>query len=55
VSVRFIAAWYDCWIGFYWDRAGRRLYILPVPCLGLCVEFGPAGRPEGSQGKAPVR
>lgn len=40
VKVRPIVAWYDLWIGAYWDRNGRRLYVLPLPCLGLVIEFG---------------
>lgn len=33
-------AWYDLWIGAFWDRKNRVLYILPVPCFGFKVEFG---------------
>jgi hypothetical protein len=33
-------AWYDLWVGVYWDRKTRRLYVLPVPMLGFVVEFG---------------
>lgn len=28
-SMRF--AWYDGWMGFYWDRAQRCLYVCPLP------------------------
>jgi hypothetical protein len=36
-------AWYDCWIGFYWDRKARALYVFPVPMLGVCLDrFGSA-------------
>lgn len=31
VSVFF--AWYDLWIGAYWDRKEKVLYICPVPTL----------------------
>lgn len=26
-------AWYDIWIGAYWDRKARVLYICPIPCV----------------------
>lgn len=32
-----IFAWYDLWIGAYFDRVNRRLYIFPVPCFGIVV------------------
>jgi hypothetical protein len=40
VTVRPIFAWYDLWIGVFIDRAKRRLYIFPLPCLGVVVEWG---------------
>ena len=39
VKVRFLAAWYDLWVGAFWDSEKRRLYILPIPCLGIVLEF----------------
>ena len=39
MRVRPIFAWYDLWVGAYWDRAGRRLYVLPLPCLGVVIQF----------------
>lgn len=41
VTVRPIFAWYDLWVGIFWDRKSRKLYILPVPCIGLVVTFNP--------------
>lgn len=35
-----IFAWYDFWVGLFWDRQKRRLYILPMPCVGIVLQFG---------------
>lgn len=32
-------AWYDLWVGVFVDRKGQRIYILPVPCIGVCVSW----------------
>lgn len=34
-----IFAWYDLWVGLFWDRKKRWLYILPIPCIGVIVKF----------------
>ena len=39
VKIRLINAWYDFWIGLYWDRAKRRLYVFPIPMVGLLFDF----------------
>lgn len=39
MKVRFIFAWYDLWVGAFVDRTKRRLYIFPVPCIGILVQF----------------
>ena len=36
-----ICAWYDFWIGAFWDRSKRRLFLFPVPCVGIVVEMKP--------------
>lgn len=41
MKIRPLFAWYDLWIGLYWDRKGRKLYILPLPCIGIVIEFVP--------------
>jgi len=38
-SVKPIFAWYDMWVGIFWDSRKRKLYILPIPCVGLVFEF----------------
>lgn len=39
VRIRPLFAWYDLWVGLFVDTHKKRLYILPVPCLGLVVEL----------------
>lgn len=34
-------AWHDFWIGAFWDKPRRRLYIFPFPCFGVRVDFRP--------------
>lgn len=29
----------DLWIGAFWDAKKRRLYILPLPCFGIVIQF----------------
>lgn len=38
-KIDFIFAWYDLWVGAYWDAERRRLYVLPVPCFGVVIQF----------------
>lgn len=35
VTVHF--AWYDFWVGFYYDRKKHILYICPIPMLVVKV------------------
>ena len=39
MSIKPIFAWYDFWVGAYWDRKKRRLYILPLPMVGVVISF----------------
>lgn len=32
-------AWYDLFIGAYWDRTKRFLYVLVLPALGLRIDL----------------
>ena len=38
-----IVAWYDAWVGAFWDGEKRRLYLFPVPCVGLRIDFPRGG------------
>ena len=37
--MEFFFAWYDLWIGFYWDRKNHVLYVLPIPMFGAKINF----------------
>lgn len=39
MKVAFIVAWYDLWIGLFWDGKKKWLYILPLPCIGIIIKF----------------
>lgn len=38
-EVDYLFAWYDLWIGAYWDREKKWLYILPLPCVGIILKY----------------
>jgi hypothetical protein len=42
VKVRPIFAWYDLWVGLFVDKAKRRLYVFPVPCFGVVIDWSRA-------------
>ena len=39
MKVSFIFAWYDLWIGLYYDRERSWLYILPIPMVGIILKL----------------
>ena len=38
-----VMAWYDLWIGAFYDGNKRRLYILPLPCIGFYIQLPNTG------------
>jgi hypothetical protein len=40
MRIRFFFAWYDLWVGAYWSSKSRTLYVCPLPCCVLALEFG---------------
>jgi hypothetical protein len=50
MKIRPIFAWYDLWIGVFVDRPKRRVYVFPVPCFGIVIQFdGPLSHPTTSK------
>jgi len=46
-AVKPVFAWYDLWIGVFFDRRKRKVYIFLVPCLGMEVQLKPWNKPTG--------
>ena len=34
--------WYDLWVGAYYDRDNKALYICPLPMVGVKINLGRA-------------
>lgn len=41
-----VFAWYILWVGAYWDRQRRWLYISPIPCFGIVLKFPRKEKPS---------
>ena len=39
MSIKLIFAWYDMWVGAFWDQKKKWLYLFPIPCFGLIIKF----------------
>lgn len=38
MTIRPFFRWYDLWIGAYYDRDARALYICPLPMIGIRLD-----------------
>jgi hypothetical protein len=41
MSIRIFIAWYDFWVGFYYDRKDQTLYVCLIPMVVIAFEFMP--------------
>jgi hypothetical protein len=39
MKIKIIFAWYDFWIGLFWDKKKKWLYIFPIPMCGIVFQF----------------
>jgi hypothetical protein len=50
MKAKIIFAWYDFWIGFFYDQKKKRLYFFPIPCFGIWFEIIPKHIRKGITG-----
>lgn len=39
IKVSLLFAWYDLWVGLFYDKKKQWLYILPIPMFGIILKF----------------
>jgi hypothetical protein len=39
MKIRLFFAWYDLWVGVFVDTAKRRIYVFPLPCIGVRIDL----------------
>lgn len=40
-----LVKWYDCWLGVYYDRDFKMLYMFPIPMIGCVIYLGKHEKP----------
>ncbi len=44
MKIKFIFAWYDFYVGWYWNIKKKWLYIFPIPMFGVVLKFDWKGK-----------
>jgi hypothetical protein len=39
MKIQFLFKWYDLWVGIFYDRKNRWIYILPFPTVGIILKL----------------
>ena len=39
MKIQFLFKWYDLWVGIFYDRKNRWIYILPLPMMGIILKL----------------
>ncbi len=40
IKVRLFFAWFDIWVGAYWRKENKTLYICPLPMCVIAITRG---------------
>jgi len=39
MKIEFIFKWYDFWVGIFYDKNKKWIYILPIPMIGIIIKI----------------
>jgi hypothetical protein len=39
MKIKLIFAWYDIWVGVFYDQKKRRIYIFFLPTIGIVIQL----------------